>query len=132
MDCINDPRVKTIVFMKSSQVGASESIVNIVGYFVDYDPSPILCIQPTADMAATFSKDRITPLFRDTYVLRNKLSDKVRSKGAFDVNNTIAHKVFPGGHLSIIGANSPTQLASRPIRVLLIDEVDRFKESARH
>lgn len=81
-------------------------------------------------MAEAFSKDRITPLFRDTPSLNTKLSDKTRDKGAFATNNTIAHKVFSGGHLTIIGSNSPSQLASRPIKILLVDEVDRFSESA--
>ncbi len=82
-------------------------------------------------MAEAFSKDRITPLFRDTPALSDKLGTKLRDRSMFAINNTIAHKTFPGGHLSIIGSNSPTQLASRPIRILLIDEVDRFPVSAR-
>lgn len=89
-----------------------------------------MMIQPTISMAETVSKDRITPLFRDTPSLNNKLSTKLRDKGIFATNNTISHKVFPGGHLTLVGANSPTSLASRPIRILLIDEVDRFPESA--
>ena len=35
-------------------------------------------------------------------------------------------KHFPGGYLALVGANSPAGLASRPIRVLLCDEVDRY------
>ncbi|MCA8882063.1 MAG: phage terminase large subunit family protein, partial [Rhodobacteraceae bacterium] len=37
---------------------------------------------------------------------------------------------FPGGHLTIVGANAPSGLASRPIRLLLCDEVDRYPFSA--
>lgn len=39
-------------------------------------------------------------------------------------------KNFPGGHITIVGANSATGLASRPIKVLLADEVDRYPASA--
>jgi phage terminase large subunit GpA-like protein len=39
-------------------------------------------------------------------------------------------KNFPGGHVTIVGANSAAGLASRPIKVLLADEVDRYPESA--
>lgn len=70
------------------------------------------------------------PLFRDTPVLNDRLSSKLRDKSVFATNNTISHKVFPGGHLTIVGSNSPAQLASRPIRFLMIDEVDRFPASA--
>ena len=47
-----------------------------------------------------------------------------------DGSNKILHKRFPGGHLTIVGANAPSGLASRPIRILLCDEVDRYPFSA--
>lgn len=39
-------------------------------------------------------------------------------------------KAFPGGHVTIVGANSPAGLASRPIKFVLADEVDRYPASA--
>lgn len=51
-------------------------------------------------MAEAFSKDRITPLFRDTPALSDKLGTKLRDRSMFAINNTIAHKTFPGGRLS--------------------------------
>ena len=35
MDALNDPRIETIVIMSSSQVGKTELILNIIGYFID-------------------------------------------------------------------------------------------------
>lgn len=99
---------------------------NIIGYYIDVDPGPMLMIQPTIETAQDYSKRRIAPMIRDTEVLAEKVADsKTR-----DINNTILMKVFPGGFLAIGGANSPAGLASRPIRVLLCDEVDRFPDSA--
>jgi phage terminase large subunit GpA-like protein len=40
------------------------------------------------------------------------------------------HRHFTGGHVTLVGSNSAAGLASRPIRYLLLDEVDRFEESA--
>jgi len=126
MDCVTDPRVEKVVVMSSSQVGKSEIINNIIGYFIDIDPGPILLIQPTVDIAEDYSKRRIAPMIRDTEVLSHKVADsKTR-----DTNNTILMKVFPGGFLAMGGANSPAGLASRPIRILLCDEVDRYPDSA--
>lgn len=65
-------------------------------------------------------------MIRDTKVLNSLFCD-VASR---DANNTILSKIFPGGRLIMCGANSPAGLASRPIRVLLCDEVDRFPDSA--
>lgn len=126
MDSINDTTIETVVVMSSAQVGKSEMLLNIIGYYIDYDPAPILMLQPTLEMAEAFSKDRIAPMIRDTTVLTGKVGDaKSRNSG-----NTLLHKTFPGGHVTLAGANSPASLASRPIRILLADEVDRYPASA--
>ncbi|WP_304414645.1 phage terminase large subunit family protein [Brevibacillus aydinogluensis] len=126
MDCVTDPRIEKVVVMSSSQVGKSEIINNVIGYYIDVDPGPMLMVQPRIEDAEDYSKRRIAPMIRDTEVLAEKVADsKTR-----DVNNTILMKVFPGGFLAMGGANSPAGLASRPIRILLCDEVDRFPDSA--
>jgi len=123
MDAVLNPNIENVIIMSSSQVGKTELILNIIGYFVHYDPCPILVVQPTEAMAKTFSRDRLTPMIRDTKVLSDIFSmSKTRSSA-----NTILQKSFLGGALSMIGANSPAQMASRPIRVLLMDEVDRYE-----
>ena len=126
MNSINDPDIEKIVVMSSSQVGKSEILNNIIGYFIDNDPGPMLLIQPTIELAQSYSKERIAPMIRDTETLRQKVSD-VKTR---DTNNTILMKVFPGGFLAMGGANSPAGLASRPIRILLADEIDRYPVSA--
>lgn len=127
MDAFNDPAVEDVVFMSSAQVGKTEVLNNIVGFYMDFDPCPILVVQPNEKpMGEAWSKDRLAPMIRDTPSLRTKVSQvKTRDSG-----NTIFHKVFPGGQLSIAGANAPAGLASRPKRVILFDEVDRYPASA--
>ena len=126
MDCIGDPRVKRVIIMAGAQVAKTEVILNTCGYLIDHDPSPIMVVQPTLDMARAFSKDRVAPMIRDTRRL-TKLVRDVKSRVS---DNTILQKMFPGGHLTMVGANSASSLASRPIRAVLCDEVDRFPVSA--
>ena len=126
MDAVNDPDVNTVVIMSCAQIGKTELLNNVVGYYVDFDPSPILVLQPTLAMAQTWSKDRLSPMLRDTPALRFK----VKPASTRDSGNTLLHKPFPGGHITMAGANSPASLASRPIRLLLCDEVDRYPPSA--
>lgn len=126
MDSISDPSIKDIVIMAGSQIGKTEMLLNIVGYHISQDPAPMLVVQPTLEMAQSFSKDRLAPMLRDTPCLKGKVKDP-RSR---DANNTTTHKVFPGGHVSLVGSNSPSGLASRPIRIVLCDEVDRYPPSA--
>lgn len=126
MDSITEPKVEEIVIMASAQVGKSEIINNTIGYFIAHDPWPIMLVQPTLEMAESYSKDRLAPMIRDMPVL----SKLVGNAGSKKSNNTLLRKEFPGGQLSLVGANSPASLASRPIRVVLADEVDRFPSSA--
>lgn len=125
MDAIGDPHVRKVVIMSAAQIGKTAMLMNMLGYYMHYYPAPVLVMQPTLDMAQTFSKDFLAPMLRDTPVLRNLVDTKSRYSG-----NTILKKNFPGGHVTIIGANSPASLASRPIKVLLADEVDRYPASA--
>jgi phage terminase large subunit GpA-like protein len=126
MDAVSDPAIKEIWVQKSAQIGWTEILNNVIGYFVDQDPSPILLVQPTLEMAEAWAKDRFAPMLRDTPALHGKIADpKARDSG-----NTLLHKQFTGGRLTVAGANSPAGLASRPIRIVLFDEVDRFPTSA--
>ncbi len=126
MDAMCDPLVDMVVCMKSAQVGWTEIIGNVVGYHVHQDPAPILVVQPTVEMGEAWSKDRLAPMLRDSPALRGKVGEAKSRDGG----NTLRHKSFTGGHLTVAGANSPASLASRPIRVVLFDEVDRYPPSA--
>lgn len=126
MDAVVDPDTEQLVIMSSAQVGKTELLNNVVAFFIDYDPCPVLIAQATKDMAEAYSKDRLATMIRDSPALAARVSEsKSRESG-----NTILHKTFPGGHVTIIGAESPSALRSRPIRVLLMDEVDSYPASA--
>lgn len=126
MDAITDLTIRKVVIMSAAQVGKTDAMVlNPIGYYVHYDPSPIMVIQPTIQMAEGFSKEKLSPMIRDTPVLAERINDKSRSSG-----NTIQQKIFPGGQVTMVGANSPAGLRSRPIRILLADEIDAYPASA--
>lgn len=126
MDAFTQTGVHEIVIMSSSQVGKSEIELNMMGRAIDIDPGPILYIQPTDKVAEDYSKRRIAPMIQACEALRKKV---YKSKGR-DSNNTITTKTFPGGSLAMIGANSPSDLASKPVRYIFMDEIDRFPASA--
>ena len=126
MDALNETDIHTVVVMSSAQVGKTEILNNLIGYHIHQDPSPILCLQPTLDMAQTWSKDRLAPMLRDS----PGLAERVRNPKSRDSKNTILHKAFFGGHITMAGANSAASLASRPIRIVALDEIDRYPLSA--
>ena len=126
MDAITDISIRKVVIMSAAQVGKTDAMVlNPIGYYVHYDPSPIMVIQPTIDMAEKFSKEKLSPMIRDTPVIAERINEKSRNSG-----NTIMQKIFPGGFVTIAGANSPTGLRSHTVRILLADEIDGYPASA--
>lgn len=110
--------------MGSAQFGKTLIAKAIHGYYIHQAPTPMLHVQPTVEMAETFSKDRLSPMIRDTPVLRPLIDDRTRKSG-----NTILHKSFPGGHITMVGANSPSSLAGRPVGVVVFDEPGRYPAS---
>lgn len=126
MDAISDPAIEVVVAKFSSQVGKTEILLNGVGYHIDRDPAPILVLLPTLTMADAWSAERLSPMLRDSAVL----ADRIPPARSRDSGNTTLHKSFRGGHITLTGANSPASLSSRPIRILVCDEVDRYPANA--
>lgn len=126
MDSFTQPGIWQIVVMASAQTGKSEACLNMMGYVIDTDPGPMLYVQPTDKTAEDYSKRRIQPMINACPSLRRKV---FKQKGR-DSANTITMKTFPGGSLAIVGANSPADLASKPVRYIFLDETDRFPVSA--
>ena len=124
--CITDIETKKITMMCSAQIGKTEMLLNVLGRYMHLDPCPILFVQPTVDDAKSFSKERVEPMIRDTTILKKLISKTNRRE-----EGTVQEKMFPGGYVRFVGANSPSGLASRPIRITLLDEIDRFPLSAR-
>ena len=114
--------VQEVVVMFGAQLGKSESGNNWLGYIIDNEPGPIMCVQPTTDMAKRFSRQRIAPMLEETPVLRRK----VRENRSRDDANTTLMKDFAGGVMVVSGANSAAGLRSMPVRYLFLDEIDAY------
>ncbi|QGQ97071.1 phage terminase large subunit family protein [Paenibacillus psychroresistens] len=125
-DAITDPNIETIVLKWASQLGKTEGLLNAIGFHTDHEPAPMMLLQPTLELAQAFSKDRLAPMYKKS----PKLREVVGSGKSRDGGNTLLHKTFAGGHITMAGANSPASLASRPIRIVFCDEVDRYPASA--
>lgn len=122
MLAVTEPGVHVLTTMVSTQLLKTALLENIFGYFAHLDPCPILLLQPKEEAAQQFSKERISPMLRVTPALRGLVgTSKTRN-----ADETLLFKAFPGGFLAMAGAGSPDNLARRPIRVLLADEVDKY------
>ncbi len=126
MAAITDGETHTITVMAGTQILKTELLIDVCGYYAHQDPSPILFVRPSQGDAQAFSKERLAPTIECTPVLRQIIAPP----RAHDSTNTIAIKNYPGGSLAMVGANSPTDLSSRPRRIVVFDELDKAPPSA--
>lgn len=120
MDTYNDPYIEEVVFCKSTQVGGTVMLLNILGYIIDQEPSSMLVVYPTVDLAEYVSDNRIKPMIELCEPLKLKFQAKESQKLKLQ---------FPGMYIALVGANSPAPLASRPIGKIFFDETDKYPES---
>jgi phage terminase large subunit GpA-like protein len=120
LDAILDPTVAENVWLWGAQLGKTTCLLATLGYFSHWIPSPILVKYPTQDSAESFSKEKLQLIIEESPALR-----KVYAEGKSRFSDcTISFKRFAGGHIAMIGANSPTELRQRSCRVILQDEID--------
>lgn len=122
----SDPECDRVVWKKSSRVGYTKCLLHVAGYFIEHKPSGILIVQPTVEDAEGFSKEELANYIRDVPVLSSLISD-VKTK---DGTNSILHKQYPGGVLSLIGANSPRGFRRITRKAVLFDETSAYPNSA--
>lgn len=120
MDAFNDPEIEEISLMKSTQIGGTEAMLNMLGYVIDQDPSASMIVYPTKELGEFSSKNRIQTMV--------DLCPELREK--YDAGSKLLELQFSEMYLVISGANSPATLASYPIRYLFMDEVDKYPENA--
>ncbi len=113
-----------VVWMKGSQVGATEIGINMILYIIDHMPGPILAVYPTVDLAKGYSKSKLQPSIIECPSIKGKVKEN-RSR---DGGNTILMKDFPGGNLTLTGANSAAGLRMMSVRFAHFDEIDAYPE----
>lgn len=118
-----EPGVHTVTVMVCTQLMKTALLENVFGYHAHLDPCPILLVQPKDEAAEAFSKERITPLIRVTPALRTLVGTTKQRAG----EESLTYKPFPGGFLALVGAGSPDNLARRPVRIVLYDELDKYQ-----
>lgn len=114
--------VSLTALMKGSQIGASQAGLAFLLYVICVSGGPSLVVCPTVAMAELYSKQRLEPLIRACEAASKKiLPNKGKASG-----NTILLKVFAGGVLRLVGAQSVNALKSMPVKVVVFEEPDEF------
>lgn len=118
------PGVETISAKLCTQIAKTTICENILGYVIHQKPAPILLAFPKLDMAKSFSKERLAPMVRATPVLKDILGDVTKDKS----EQSLDYKAFPGGFVALVSAGTASDLAMRPIKITIADEVDKMDD----
>lgn len=124
MDSSFYPSVGRISIMKCPQSGGTEAVHNCVAYAIDRAPGPVLYVYPDEATARENAQDRIIPMLHASPRLREYLT------GMSDDLSSLRVKL---AHLTIYMAwsGSPARLGNKPIRYLVMDELDKYQDTKR-
>ena len=122
-EAVDDPSVSMLVLQLASRLGKTENcLLNPIGRSIHLDPFNWLIVYPTLSAAEKFSKEMFSPMIEASHVL----DDLVRPTGK---GSTMLSKTFPGGRVSMIGANSPSAFRQIQARGVAFDEIDAMENS---
>lgn len=117
MDELSNYETREIIFCKPTQCGGTEALLNMLGYGIAQDPAPMMLVYPTDDLARSVSKNRLQPMIDNCPALK-RLYHETESE--------LLEMQFDGMYLNLVGSNSPADLASKAVKYLFLDEVDKF------
>lgn len=126
LEAFDEPGVEVVVWRSSSQTGKTSTILGMTGYYVVVEPSPILIVMDTKENAETLAVERLDPLI-DTCPALAECVYEARGSGGGKASSTRLMRKFKGGVLRIVTAGAAGALASRSVRILVLDEVSRYK-----
>lgn len=119
LEAFKDSSVTDVVLCWGSQTAKTMTLMAGMSWLIDNEPSPILWLMPTEGLARSFSKTRWLPMLEDSPVMVSHFPADRHKLTTLEMH-------FDQCTLNFVGSNSPANLASRPIRVLVADEVDKF------
>ena len=120
MESFTDPTSGGTVMQLAIQMGKTETLLNLIGYVIDIAPAGVLVKYPTLENAKKFSQKKLAPMINSC----PRLSAKVNPSRSRDSGNTIFDKLFPGGSVTLIGANSAAGTRAQSCKWILQDEID--------
>jgi phage terminase large subunit GpA-like protein len=120
-DSANLPWVHQVTIMKSTQVGGSVALLNVLAYAIAQDPGPITWVMPTREDAAEFGENRVQPMVDVSPTLRAQQTDE-----RFDAKKRQIK--FRRCRLLFRSARVPKELAQYPARWLFGDEAGKWPQ----
>jgi phage terminase large subunit GpA-like protein len=117
LDFAGSREVETIVLCASAQIAKTEFLISTIGYYSHQEPCPIMFVFADQDTAESMSRDRVQKMYRSSPDLAKLVVEEEFNRGEIRLAN--------GAHIIMGWASSVARLASRPVRIVIFDEVDK-------
>lgn len=124
MDAAFFPSVQNVNLMKCPQSAGTEGVHNCIGYTIDRAPGPVLYVYPDETTARENAQDRIIPMLKASPRLREYLTGTSDDMGSLRIR--LAHLT-----IYMAWSGSAARLGNKPIRYLVLDELDKYQGSKR-
>jgi phage terminase large subunit GpA-like protein len=112
--------VRKVSLVTTTQCGKTIFLSNAAAFAICCNAGPILFIFPNEDLASSFAEDRLDPIFDECKpVVAHRLPDPDKNKRL--------EKTFDSCTLRLVGSGSETSLISRPVKWLVMDEIDLYE-----
>lgn len=118
LNLFSDGNVERIVLCFGAQTSKTQTCLAGVAWSLVFEPAPAMWVMPNKNLGDDFSRSRMRPLLDSAAELRQLKRRNVRER--------VDSFAYDGATLTLVGSNSPANLASRPVRLLILDEVDKY------
>jgi len=109
--------VDEVVVCAPAQIGKTTTFLNVIGFFTDQDPSPVMVILADEKTAKYVGAKQIKPMFKDSVHLRRLYSPNEFTRTEIDLAN--------GAYIALAWASSVAELATKSMRIVYFDEVNK-------
>ena len=117
-----DPEVEVVVLCTSTQVGKTTALLLSLLYFVAMDPWNMIWVMPTINEAIELKTERVIPIINASPGLKMLLDD--RGKGQMTGQTLKINEVTA----TFRGSNSASGVSSKPGKLAIGDEIDKWAE----
>lgn len=119
MEAYQNPDTRTLVLLWAAQTGKTLTETICAAWTVANDPGNTLFVMPSEQMAKSFSSNRLQRVLEDTEdCAAHILHERGKwNKLEMELDNCV---------VALAGAGSATNLASRAIKYLFLDELDKY------
>jgi len=118
MDDCCDPDIDEVGCCAAAQIGKTDGLmVNVIGYYCDQDPSPIIAVLADQDTSEYVNREKVQAMFTDSEHL-SRFYDPVNF-------NKDEIKLINGARIDFSWSSSVARLATKTCRITIADEIDK-------